>query len=63
MRFGLTFINESLFVSDIIAILAKVGFVKHETDSQYVAEKLNEYNHKVNTQVYYFKEKVMVTLA
>jgi hypothetical protein len=63
MRFGLTFINEALFVSDIIAILAKVGFVKDETDSQYVAEKLNEYNHKVNTQVYYFKEKVMVTLA
>jgi hypothetical protein len=45
-----------------LEILAKVGFVKDETDSRYVAEKLNEHNHKVNTQVYYFQEKVVVAV-
>lgn len=37
-------------------ILEQVGFVKDPTESLSVAHELDEYNHKVNTQVYYFQE-------
>jgi SAM-dependent methyltransferase len=38
-------------------ILAQVGFVKHDQETLTVAHELDEYNHKVNTQVYYFNKK------
>jgi len=44
------------------AILAKVGFVKDELDTLQVKERLNEYNHKLNTQVYYYQEKVLTAI-
>lgn len=38
------------------SILWKVGFVKNEQETLQVAHELDEYNHKVNTQVYYFQQ-------
>ena len=38
------------------SILEQVGFEKEPVESLSVAHELDEYNHKVNTQVYYFQE-------
>jgi hypothetical protein len=43
------------------SILGNVGFVKHEQETLAVAHELDEYNHKVNTQVYYYKPSVTGT--
>jgi SAM-dependent methyltransferase len=43
------------------SILDNVGFVKHEQETLAVAHELDEYNHKVNTQVYYYQPSVTGT--